>query len=286
MSTPRTWSIAAAIATAALAFSACGTPAPSGSPSTSPSASPSAPAELITVKVGASPVPHAKILEFVQQNLATDAGLKLDIVEFDDYVLPNEALASGELDANYFQHLPYLEAQIAEKGYQFEHGAGVHIEPYAAFSSKYKSFAEVPDGASIAITNDASNQIRGLRVLEANGQLSGITDDSNVLNLTAEQNPRGFKFIENQPEVIVQQLDDPAVDVAFVNGNFILTAGLSTADAIGIEAVEGNPYANFLVWRTDNANEGVAKLDELLHSSQVAEFIRQTWPNGDVIPGA
>ena len=289
MSIPRTWSIAAAVAVAALALTACGapaTPAASGSPSTTPSEETSAPAEPITVKVGASPVPHAKILEFVQQNLATDAGIKLDIVEFDDYVLPNEALASGELDANYFQHLPYLEAQIAEKGYQFEHGAGVHIEPYAAFSSKYKSFDEVPDGATIAITNDASNQIRGLRVLEANGKLSGITDDSNVLNLTAEQNPHGFKFIENQPEVIVQQLDDPAIDVAFVNGNFILTAGLSTADAIGIEAVEGNPYANFLVWRTDNTNEGVAKLDELLHSTQVADFIRQTWPSGDVIPGA
>ena len=289
MSIPRTWSIAAAVAVAALALTACGapaTPAASGSPSTTPSEETSAPAEPITVKVGASPVPHAKILEFVQQNLATDAGIKLDIVEFDDYVLPNEALASGELDANYFQHLPYLEAQIAEKGYQFEHGAGVHIEPYAAFSSKYKSFDEVPDGATIAITNDASNQIRGLRVLEANGKLSGITDDSNVLNLTAEQNPHGFKFIENQPEVIVQQLDDPAIDVAFVNGNFILTAGLSTADAIGIEAVEGNPYANFLVWRTDNTNEGVAKLDELLHSTQVADFIRQTWPAGDVSPGA
>ena len=198
---------------------------------------------------------------------------------------PNEALASGELDANYFQHLPYLEAQIAEKGYAFDHGAGVHVEPYAAFSSKYASFDQVPDGAKIAITNDAPNQIRGLRVLEAAGQLVGITDDSNVLNLTAEQNPRGFTFLENQSEVIVQQLDDPAIDVAFVNGNFILTAGLSSSDAIGIEAVEGNPNANVLVWRADTTNAGVAKLEELLHSAEVADFIRQTWPSGDVIPG-
>ena len=241
-------------------------------------------AEVTLVKVGASPVPHARILEFIDQNLAAAAGIDLEIREFDDFVLPNEALASGEIDANYFQHLPYLEAQIAEKGYQFEHGAGVHIEPYAAFSSKYTSFDEVPDGATIAITNDVANQIRGLRVLESIGQLNGITDDSTVISLTPEQNPRGFQFVENQPEVIVQQLDDPAIDVAFVNGNFILTAGLNAADAIASEQVEGNPNASLLVWRTDNTDPGVAKLEELLHSTEVADFIRQTWPSGDVLP--
>lgn len=271
--------LVAAPLVAAMALSACAstpTPAASGTPQAGP----------ITVKVGASPVPHAKILEFVKQNLAADAGIDVEIVEFDDYVQPNEALASGELDANYFQHLPYLTAQIAEKGYEFEHGAGVHIEPYAAFSSKYESLDALPDGATIAITNDASNQTRGLRVLEAGGQLTGITDDSNVLNLTGEQNPRGFRFIENQPEVIVQQLEDPAIDLAFVNGNFILTAGLSATDAVAIEAVEGNPYANFLTWRTDTTNPGVATLESLLHSAEVADFIAQTWPSGDVLPGA
>ena len=277
-------SAAAASLAAAMMLAACGaTPAapdpqaaaPGGTAATAP----------VTVTVGATPVPHAKILQFVQQKLAAAAGIDLKIVEFDDYVQPNEALASGELDANYFQHLPYLDAQIAEKGYAFEHGEGVHIEPYAAFSSKYKSFAEVPDGTTIAITNDAPNQIRGLRVLEQAGLLKGVADDSNVLNLTAEQNPHGFRFVENQSEVIVQQLDDPAIDVAFINGNFILTAGLSAKDAIGIEKVEGNPYANILVWRSDTTNPGVATLEKLLHSKEVADFIRQTWPSGDVIPG-
>ncbi len=273
-----------AIAAAVMALTACAstTAASPAATSANPSASASA---LVTVKVGASPVPHAKILEYIQKNLATQAGIDLKIVEFDDYVQPNEALASGDLDANYFQHLPYLEAQIKEKGYKFEHGAGVHIEPYAAFSTKYKSISEVPDGASIAITNDASNQIRGLRVLQDAGLLNGITDASNVLNLTKEQNPKGLKFIENQPEVIVKQLDDPKVDVAFVNGNFILSAGLSTKDALAVEKVDNNPYANLLVWRTDNTNPGVAKLEELLHSDQVKEFIKTTWPSGDVIPG-
>lgn len=272
---------AVAIAAAVMALTACAGTSTAATPQ--PSATP---ATLTKVTVGASPVPHAKILEFIQQNLAAKAGIELKIVEFDDYVQPNEALASKELDANYFQHLPYLEAQIKEKGYAFEHGAGVHIEPYAAFSKKYKSLAELPDGASVAITNDASNQIRGLRVLETAGLLKGITDASNVLNLTKEQNPKGLKFIENQPEVIVQQLDDPKVDLAFVNGNFILTAGLSTKDALAVEQVAGNPYANLLVWRTDNTNPGVAVLEKLLHSPEVADFITKTWPSGDVIPGS
>ncbi|MEO7589098.1 MAG: MetQ/NlpA family ABC transporter substrate-binding protein [Arachnia sp.] len=277
MSTLRKISAALAVSTALL-FSGCGADA---TPATGEDGS-----TLTTVKVGASPVPHAKILEFVKNELAADAGINLEIVEFDDFVLPNEALASGEIDANYFQHLPYLEDQIKEKGYAFDHGDGIHIEPYAAFSQKYDSFADVPDGATIAITNDAANQIRGLRVLEAEGQLKDVADDSNVLTLTAEQNPRGFKFAENQPEVIVQQLQDPAIDVAFVNGNFILTAGLNTDDAIATEAVENNPNANLLVWRSDNTNDGVKKLDELLHSDKVVAFIKETWPSGDVIAGS
>ncbi len=281
MSHTRTLTAGLAVASALL-LGACGGDATDPAPSTAPAKG----TALTTVKVGASPLPHTKILEFVQQNLAANAGLDLEIVEFDDFVLPNEALASGEIDANYFQHLPYLEDQIREKGYEFDHGEGIHIEPYAAFSNTYESLQEVPDGATIAITNDAANQIRGLRVLEAEGQLRGVEDDSSVLTLTEEQNPRGFQFSENQPEVIVQQLEDPAIDVAFVNGNFILHAGLNTDDAIAVEDVEGNPNANLLAWRRDDPNEAVLKLDELLHSDEVAAFIKETWPSGDVIAGS
>lgn len=276
----RTLSLSIAVAST-LMLSACG-----GEAESEPATEPGDDTSTTTVTVGASPLPHARILEFVQENLAEEAGLDLEIVEFDDFVLPNEALASGEIDANYFQHLPYLQDQIAEKGYEFDHGEGIHIEPYAAFSSEYASFEDVPDGATIAITNDAANQIRGLRVLEKEGQLTGVEDDSNVLTLTEEQNPRGFEFSENQPEVIVQQLEDPAIDVAFVNGNFILSAGLNTEDAIATEEVEGNPNANLLAWRSDNSNAGVATLDQLLHSEEVADFIKETWPSGDVIAGS
>lgn len=234
------------------------------------------------VRVGASPVPHAKILEYVRDNLAAEAGIEIEIKEFDDYVLPNSSLSDGSLDANYFQHLPYLEAEMKEKGYKFAHGEGVHIEPLSVFSQKHTDLSTVPDGAVVAINSDVTNQYRALKLLETAGLLRNLTEDSTVLNLTAEQNPRGLDLKENQPEVNVQLLDDPAFDLVFVNSNFILSANLDTSNALLVEKVENNPYANILVWREDNANQGVKKLDELLHSQQVKDFIKQTWPKGEV----
>lgn len=267
--------IVAGSVAAAMTLSACGAnSASTGSPEAG---------EKTKVVVGASPVPHARILEYVRDNLAADAGIEIEIKEFDDYVLPNEALAAGELDANYFQHLPFFEAQVAEKGYEFEHGEGVHIEPYAAFSSKYENIADLPDEARILITNDASNQGRGLGLLEEAGLLKELTPESTALTLTETQNPKRLKFLEDQPEIIVQQMADPTVDLAFVNGNFILSAGLDSSEALLIEKVENNPYANFLAWRKDNKNDAVAKLDELLHSDQVRNYIKETWPTGSVI---
>lgn len=271
--------VAASLA-AAMALTACGSDATE--PGTAATLDPANPTK---VTVGASAVPHGKILEFVQANLAADAGIDLEIRIFEDYVLPNEALSSGELDANYFQHVPYFDNQVEEKGFEFEHGEGVHIEPFALFSNKHTSPEQVPDGGLIVITNDPSNQYRGLKLLEEAGLLQDITEDTLALTITDEQNPRGLKFEESQPEIVVQQLDDPKADAALINGNFILNAGLKADDAIAIEAVEGNPYANIVAWRADNTNPGVAKLDELLHSDEVAEFIKQEWPSGDVIPG-
>lgn len=273
--------VAASLA-ATLALSACGSAEPGDS--SAPAGSASA-GEVTSLVVGASPVPHAKILEFVRDNLAEEAGLEIEIREFDDYVLPNEALASEELDANYFQHQPYLESQIEEKGYEFTAGEGVHIEPLKVFSDKHDSIDAIPDGATIVITNDVSNQYRGLKLLEKAGLLTDVPDGATVLTLTDAENPKGLKFEETQPEVVVQQLSDPAVDAAVINANFILTAGLDPSEAIASEEVEGNPYANMLVWRTGDDNPGIQKLEELLHSQEVADFIAETWPSGDVIPG-
>ncbi|MCW2132792.1 MetQ/NlpA family ABC transporter substrate-binding protein [Arthrobacter sp. VKM Ac-2550] len=262
---------------AALALTACG-----GSDSAS-NATPD-PANPVTVTVGAGPVPHARILEFVDQNLAQDAGIDLEIEEMTDYQTPNIALSDGSIDANYFQHLAFLEQQIEDKGYDFEHGAGIHIEPYAGFSSKHDDVSEIPDGGTIAITNDPANQPRALKMLEEAGLLNGIEEDSAALTLTEEQNPKGLKFEENQPEILLPLIDDPKVDLAIINGNFILEAGMSTDDALVVESVEDNPYANFLTWRAGEKTEAITVLEELLHSPEVKDYIVETWPNGDVTP--
>lgn len=262
---------------AALALSACG-----GSEDASTSVDTLDPANPVTLTVGASPLPHAQILQYVDDNLAADAGLDLDIKEFDDYVTPNIALDDGSLDANYYQHLPYFESQVESQGYDFEHGAGVHVEPYAVFSEKHEDISAVGDGARVAITNDPSNQARALTLLEEAGLLENIDDDASVLALTDEQNPKGLEFVENQPELLVNDLSDPTVDLSILNGNYILAAGLSTDDALLVESVTDNPYANFLAWKTGNKDARIDKLEELLHSPEVKSFIEETWPNGDV----
>jgi D-methionine transport system substrate-binding protein len=264
----------------ALALTACG-----GSSTPSASTQTLDPNNPATLTVGASPVPHARILEFVNQELAPKAGLKLDIKEIEDYQTPNIALNDGSLDANYYQHLPWFEDQVKTKGYKFGHGAGVHIEPYAAFSEKVKDIKDIKDGAKVAITNDPSNQVRALKVLQSAGLLKDIQDDTSVLTISDEQNPKKLKFSENQPELLINDLKDPSVDLALINGNFILKAGLSTRDALVVESVENNPYANFLAWREDSKDDvRIQKLEELLHSPEVKAFIEKEWPNGDVTP--
>ena len=262
---------------AVLALSACG-----GSDASSESVDSLDPANPVTLTVGASPLPQGQILEYVADNFAADAGLDLDIKEFDDYVTPNIALEDGSLDANYYQHLPYFESQVESQGYDFEHGEGVHVEPYAVFSEKLKDISAVADGARVAITNDPSNQARALTLLQEAGLLEDIQADASVLALTDEQNPKGLDFVENQPELLVNDLSDPTVDLAILNGNYILAAGLSTDDALLVESVEDNPYANFLAWKTGAKDARIDKLEELLHSPEVKAYIEETWPNGDV----
>lgn len=263
----------------ALALSACG--ASGGDAST---ATPD-PENPVVVKVGANPVPHARILEFVDENLAQQAGIDLEIQEFDDYQLPNTALDEGSIDANYYMHGPFFEAQVRDRNLKMEHGEGVHIEPYAAFSRQIQSVDELQDGATIAITNDPGNQPRALKMLEQAGLLEGIEDDSAALTLTDEQNPRGFSFEENQPEILVQIVDDPAVDLAIINGNYFIQAGMKLDDALVVEEISGeNPYANFLAWREGEQTPAIEKLDELLHSPEVKQYVEETWPGGDVVP--
>lgn len=267
------------------AVTACGSTG-----STEPSAAPSLdPANPVVVKVGASPVPHSQILEFIDENLAKDAGIDLEIQEIDDYQTPNIALADGTIDANYFQTEAYLAQQVADKGYEFEHGQGVHLEPLTIFSKKFDKPEDVSDGSLVLLNNDPVNQLRGLRVLESVGLLSGLTDDDSALTLDGDdtKNPKKLTFNEvNSEQVPKFYAEDDNIGLAVINGNYIVQAKLNLDEVLAQESSQDNPNSNFLTWRAGEETPAIAKLDELLHSEEVAAFIKKTWTDGSVIPAS
>lgn len=237
--------------------------------------------------IGVNPVPHGQILEYVAKELAPKAGLEIEIKQYTDYVQPNVALAEGDLDGNYFQHIPYLEKSEKDGGYDLTPGKGIHIEPYAVYSEKVKSFDEIPEGAKVGITNDAANQNRALKLLEAHGLLKLDPNvDEYTIHTGIVENPKKIEFVEVDPATLPRTLD--SVDLAVINGNYALEAGLSpTKDSIAVEDGKNNPYANLLVRRADLDGEKLKlweKLEELLHSDEVREYIKKTWGDGSVLP--
>lgn len=267
-----------------IALTACGADSGAPEPGLSGSGDAAGPA---VVKVGASPVPHAQILEYIDENLAAKVGIDLEITEIDDYQTPNLALNDKTIDANFFQHVPFFDEQVQSKGYTLEHGTGILLEPLTAFSKKYADAGAVEDGATVVLMNDPSNQVRGLRVLEGAGLLSGIVDGDSALSVESDaaKNPKGLKFQEvNAEQVPKFYQEDPNIGTAIVNGNYIVQAKLDKDEAIAVEPVKDNPNANILAWRAGGKTEGVTQLDELLHSDEVREYIKATWPEGDVIP--
>ena len=233
------------------------------------------------LRVAATAVPHADLLRFVDTELAADAGLDLEVVEFDDYAIGNRWLAEGEVDANYFQHQPYLDAQESDFDYELTAFGGVHIEPYAAFSETVADVADLPDRALVGITDDASNQARALDLL-AEADLIELPDvEGDITVYDIEDNPKDLQFVETDPAQLPRSLAD--FDLAILNGNYFLEAGLSVTDALLVEDGD-SPYANFLTSRDDNADdERIVLLDELLRSEEVRAYIEQTWPEGDVV---
>ena len=231
---------ASAAAALALGLSACGSTGSSESSSDSDAAaSGAASSEVVDLKVGASPSPHAKILQYIQDNLAADAGLNIEIVEYTDYILPNTALNDGDLDANFFQTVPYLDAQEEENGYDFTPGEDVHLEPLAIYSNSIESLDDLPAGATVGIISDVTNQDRALKLLADNGLVELPTDGqtANVNNVTILKD---FTFTEVEGPQLVRSLDD--VDIADINGNFAQEGGLSQAeDALAVESPENNP---------------------------------------------
>jgi len=236
------------------------------------------------LRVAADPVPHAEILAYVKK---IDPKLDLNIVQMSGGgINPNELLASGDVDANYFQHLPYLKDQEKALGKKFAVVAAVHIEPLGIYSHKYKSLADLPVGATIAVPDNASNLSRALRLLQDKGVLKlNATGDSTSTLLTQADiidNTKKIKIIPVDSPQIPRSLDD--VDAAVINGNYALEAGLVPArDALGLESAKNNPYANLLVTRPELVNDPrIQELAKDLTSPQVAEFIRKTY-QGSVI---
>ena len=220
-----------------------------------------------TIKIGATPDPHFKILELIKDDLAKD-GITLEIKEFTDYITPNTALAQKDLDANFFQHQPYLDDKVAEEGFDLVSIGTVHVEPMALYSETLKDISELEDGSTIAIPSDNVNGARALILLEAHGLI--------------KVNPKNLKFTALQAELIPKALGD--VDAAVVNGNYAIDAGLNPVkDGLIIEG-EDSPYANIVAVRKDEAGEEKFKiLMKHLQSEKVKKFIEDNY-DGGVVP--
>lgn len=230
--------------------------------------------------VGATAVPHAEILEHIKPILK-EKGYELEIKTFDDYSLLNPAVDDGSLDANFFQHIPFLEQGIKGQGLELDYTVKVHIEPMGLYSKEVSDIKEIKDGAEIAVPNDPSNEARALKLLEVNGLIE-LNDNENATVKDIVKNPKNLKVTEVQAEQLPRVLED--VDAAVINTNWALQAELNpTKDAIAIE--DGNsPYANILAVKKKNKDlEKIKVLSEVLTSEEVKEFIEENY-EGSIIP--
>ncbi|OIJ18860.1 methionine ABC transporter substrate-binding protein [Anaerobacillus alkalidiazotrophicus] len=242
--------------------------------------------ETVKLVVGASNVPHAEILEEAAP-LLLEEGIEIEVRRFQDYVLPNKTLADGELDANYFQHIPYLTAQNEQEDYGFVNAGGIHIEPIGIYSQKWASLDELPEGAEIIMSSAIPDHGRILAMLEQQGLITlaegvGITATLDDI----EENPKNFKFQDRvEASLLPQAYLNGEGDAVLINSNFALGAGLSPGqDAIALESPENNPYVNVIAVRGgDEEREEIQKLVEVLQSEAITNFILERW-GGDVVP--
>ncbi|MEW2089983.1 MetQ/NlpA family ABC transporter substrate-binding protein [Streptomyces sp. NPDC006682] len=272
---------AAAAATAALALglSACGT-------DSDPAAKGETGAKTDTSKalvVAASPTPHADILNFVKKNLADEAGLKLEVKEFTDYVLPNTATENGQVDANFFQHKPYLDDFNKKNKTHIVPVVDVHLEPLGLYSKKVKDIKDIKAGQTIAVPNDTTNEGRALQLLAENGLITvkdGVGTNAKLSDITDK---KGLEFKEIEAATVPRALGD--VDAAVINGNYAIEADLEPGqDSLALEKAEGNPYANFLAVKEGNEEDPrVQKLAKLLNSDEVKKYIEDTY-KGSIVP--
>ncbi|WP_304454166.1 MetQ/NlpA family ABC transporter substrate-binding protein [Nocardiopsis sp. YSL2] len=271
--------VAATATAAAVLLAAC------GSPSERSEGGGDGGEGLTTLRIGATPVPHAEVLEFVDDNLAEDAGLSVEVVEYTDYNQPNAALAEGELDANYYQTVPFLEEYLeGNPEADLSWVSDVHVEAFGIYADEIDDLADLPEGAQIGVPNDAANMARALDLLAAEDVITLSEDAGGTPSIDdIDDNPLDVTVTPVEAAQLPRSLQD--LDAAVVNGNYALEADLpETANALAWESSEDNPYANGLVVRSEDAgSEGVAALDELLHSDEVRAFMEERW-QGIVIP--
>ncbi len=234
------------------------------------------------LKVAATPVPHAQMLEFIKPDLEAQ-GIHLNIIVTDDYNIPNRALADKEVDANFFQHIPYMDAQIAQFHYSIESAGKIELEPMGVYSKKIGSLSDLENGSTIAIPNDPSNEARALMLLEKQGLIKLST--TNILEatpLSISDNPKQLKFIEVDAAMLPRSLQD--VDAAVINTNYALEANLSPSkDALALESKD-SPYANILTIRIGDENRpDIVALKAAMTSDKMRAFILEKY-QGAVLP--
>lgn len=237
--------------------------------------------ETRTLKVGATPVPHAELLEQVKPVLA-EQGIELEIVEFTDYVKPNLSLNDGEIDANFFQHVPYLDSFNADRGLDLVSVGTVHVEPLGAYSDNYENIEDLPEGAKIAIPSDSVNGGRALILLETNGLIT-LKEDAGLeaTEFDIEENPNGYEFTSIEAAQLPRVLPD--VDLAVINGNFAIEAGLNPLeDALVLEGAD-SPYANIITVKSDyDKREEIEALLDALQSEEIEAYIDENYDGGVV----
>ncbi len=261
----------------ALALTGCG--------NSSSSSSDSSNTEDKTITVGASATPHAEILNDVVKDILAEEGYTLEVTEFSDYVQPNTAVENDELDANYFQHINYLDSFNEENDTHLVSVGYVHYEPFGLYAGKSSSLDDIKDGAIIAVPNDTTNEARALLLLQQEGIIT-LEDGAGVTATTKDivDNPHNIEIKELAAEQLSRSLED--VDYAVINGNYALQADLNVADALATESSEGEAaqqYGNVLVVKEGNENsEKIQALYKALTSDEVKDYIETTY-NGAVV---
>lgn len=262
---------------ASIAFSSCTASQPAAS-SSSPAASASAPPADAVLKVAVTPVPAGEILAFVRDNLAPQAGLKVEVVEFNDFNQPNLALQDGSVDANYYQHIPFMTNFAKNRNLDLVALNAVHFNPLGAFSKKIKSLDQLSNNAAITIPNDATNGNRALRLLADENLIKlreGVGELATVKDIT--DNPKNLQIKEIEAPSLIRSLDD--AEIAIITGNFVVQAGMNTKkDAIALEKAEGTQYAVHLATLRGKENDPrIQTLNKLLVDPKVRAFINQKY---------